>query len=429
MSSNALKINDEYAALVPPLTQNEYTILKNSIKKSNGNIVPITINQDRIILDGHHRYRACLELDLTAKIEVKEFDGTIEQKEIIIDLNLNRRQLNDFQKAELGYKLHEIEKERARVRQLTHLKDVKEKLLPLGSNDHNGEKGSVTEILSRRSNVSPKTYQRATKIIELGSDEVKQKLREGKTTISKEYQKIQKEQKKRQLMSKVPKMELPENCQLFHGDFEEIGKNIPDNSIDLIFTDPPYGSEGLEIYEKLGRLANRVLKQGGSLVTYAGQYYLNRVFKILEPLGLKYWWIIAVRHKGPHANVHQRSIFANWKPLLWYVKGESANNLRYFIDYVESMIPDKISHDWEQSIVEAEHTIKELTQENQIVLDVLMGSGTTGEAALKLGRKFIGIEIDEQHFKIAKIRLNGIINSLANKLDKSQNIQQDSGVQ
>ena len=53
-----------------------------------------------------------------------------------------------------------------------------------------------------------------------------------------------------------------------------------------------------------------------------------------------------------------------------------------------------------------------MTQENQIVLDVLMGSGTTGEAALKLGRKFIGIEIDEQYFKIANARLYRIINSL-----------------
>ena len=111
--SNTVKVKDEYAALVPPLTQNEYNILKNSIKKSNGNIVPITINRDHFILDGHHRYRALQELGLIPKIEVEEFATEIDQKEIIIDLNLNRRHLNDFQKAELGYRLHEIEEERA----------------------------------------------------------------------------------------------------------------------------------------------------------------------------------------------------------------------------------------------------------------------------------------------------------------------------
>ena len=186
-----------------------------------------------------------------------------------------------------------LKKKELRIRQLSHLNGVKENLLPLGSNVHNVEKGRVIDIISKKTSISPKTYQRATKIIELGSDEVKQKLREGKTTISKEYQEIQKAQKRSQLMKEVPKIELPDNCKLFLGDFEVIGKNIPDNSIDLIFTDPPYGSEGLELYEKLGRLANRVLKQGGSLVTYAGQYYLNRVFKILDPLGLKYWWIVS----------------------------------------------------------------------------------------------------------------------------------------
>lgn len=418
LDSKLITICEEYATLMPVLTSHEYNALKNSISKSNGNIVPITINQDHIILDGHHRYKACQELGLTPKIEVKEFTDPAYQKEVIIILNLNRRQLNDFQKAELGYKLNEIEKEKARIRKLFNLNDVKEKLLPLGSNDHLGEKGRVIDVISKKTSLSPKTYQRATKIIELASDDVKQKLREGRTTISKEYQKIQKEQKRSQLTKEISKIELPDNCQLFCGDFEEIGKKIPDDSIDLIFTDPPYGYEGLELYQKLGCLANRILKQGGSLVTYAGQYYLNRVFKILDPSGLKYWWIIAVLHKGPHANVHQRSVFANWKPLLWYVKGERANNMRYFIDYVESIKPEKIAHDWEQSLVEADRVIKELTEKNQIVLDVLMGSGTTGEAALNLGRKFIGIEIDEHHFELAKGRLCKIIN---NNMTKAEN--------
>ena len=49
-------------------------------------------------------------------------------------------------------------------------------------------------------------------------------------------------------------------------------------------------------------------------------------------------------------------------------------------------------HEWQQSTVEAEYIIKNLTIENQTVLDPMMGTGTTGIAALKLNRKFIGIE-------------------------------------
>jgi adenine specific DNA methylase Mod len=67
---------------------------------------------------------------------------------------------------------------------------------------------------------------------------------------------------------------------------------------------------------------------------------------------------------------------------------------RSISDYIDSEKPIKAFHDWEQSIIEAGYVIKYLTVENQIVLDPLMASGTTGMASLKLNRKFIGIGID-----------------------------------
>ena len=74
-------------------------------------------------------------------------------------------------------------------------------------------------------------------------------------------------------------------------------------------------------------------------------------------------------------------------------------------DYFESTPPAKLVHGWQQSTVEAEYIIKNLTIEKQTVLDPMMGSGTTGVAALKLHRKFIGIEIDKKHFEIGKNRI------------------------
>jgi site-specific DNA-methyltransferase (adenine-specific) len=76
-------------------------------------------------------------------------------------------------------------------------------------------------------------------------------------------------------------------------------------------------------------------------------------------------------------------------------------------DLFKSSKPDKSLHRlrWNQSEVEAEHFIKYLTVENDIVFDPFMGSGTFGVAALKLGRQFIGCEIDKETFETAEANI------------------------
>jgi site-specific DNA-methyltransferase (adenine-specific) len=92
--------------------------------------------------------------------------------------------------------------------------------------------------------------------------------------------------------------------------------------------------------------------------------------------------------------------------LLWFYKGEKlVNTGKYVADFVQSKIPDKRLQDWAQSPVEAEHYINPLTVEYQIVLDPFMGSGAFGIAALNLKRQFIGIEIDQERFGVAKANL------------------------
>ena len=97
--------------------------------------------------------------------------------------------------------------------------------------------------------------------------------------------------------------------------------------------------------------------------------------------------------------------------MLWYVKGKKPNELMMIAgpisDFIQSQDPDKTLHEWIQSQAEAKYCIKHLTLENHsTVLDPFMGSGTTGLAALNLGRKFIGIEINSEIFEIARIRIN-----------------------
>ena len=428
-STTNIKINSEYSKLVSPLSNLEYQVLKSSISE-NGMHLPIIVNQDNVILDGHHRYKICKELYIEPRFEVKRFDNPLDEKEFVIEINSQRRQLNDFQKAELAYELEKIEKERARQRQSEagklYGKGLTNSIAPIGTN-LSEEKGKAAEIVSKKVDISSRNYYRAKTIIENGPEDIKEKLRHDKTTISKEYEHIQKDRKRSELLAKIKQSDNNNNFEnnnykLFFGDFIKQSQNeIPDNSIDLIFTDPPYGKEYLSLYQELAKLAVRVLKPGGSLVFFAGHIILDEVIRIFHEFSLtnnnstqlKYWWILAVKHSGKHTKIYPKHVFAEWKPLLWYVKGERVNDMAIsntIGDYIESISPSKVLHNWEQSTLEAEYIIKNLTLENQTVLDPMMGSGTTGLAALNLGRKFVGIEINPTTFEIARSNIGNINN-------------------
>jgi hypothetical protein len=171
-------------------------------------------------------------------------------------------------------------KQRAKVRSFSNLKNVNKEInLSIAPNDAfdvniEKETGKVSEIIAKKTGLSPRTYERAKKIIEKGSEEVKGKLRSNKTTIFKEYDKIQKDRRRQELLSQISNIQSNNNknfensnYKLIYGDFmKQSQKEIPYSSIDLIFTDPPYGKEYLQLYKELGKLAIRVLRPGGSLV-------------------------------------------------------------------------------------------------------------------------------------------------------------------
>ena len=194
---------------------------------------------------------------------------------------------------------------------------------------------------------------------------------------------------------------------MIHGDFQYIDTaTIGDNSIDLIFTDPPYHKEWLPMYEPLGKLACRVLKQGGSLVMYAGNYALPQIFEYMKNSGLKYWWEMVVKHNGRSRLLQYHRVYVMWKPLLWFVKGNRLRTLDSIADLIESEPPAKALHKWEQSPVEAEHVISKLTIRDDIVFDPFMGTGTTGITALRQNRRFIGVEKEQRTFELAKGRID-----------------------
>jgi 16S rRNA G966 N2-methylase RsmD len=207
---------------------------------------------------------------------------------------------------------------------------------------------------------------------------------------------------------------LPEDIVLINDDFRNV--QIPKSSVSLIFTDPPYDLQSLEVYKDLAKMADDVLEEGGSLVTYAGQYALPRIFDyILEnSQDLCYWWMLCIRHTGKSSQMFQKNVIVQWKPLLWFVKGK---NLRADLpgiveDLIESETPDKEFHEWAQSVKEAEYVITKLTHPGETVVDPFMGSATTGIVALEQKRKFTGIELDTNNFASAKARLEKSVQEL-----------------
>jgi site-specific DNA-methyltransferase (adenine-specific) len=175
---------------------------------------------------------------------------------------------------------------------------------------------------------------------------------------------------------------------------------LPEGSVSLVLVDPPYNKKSIPLYGELARHAARVLKDGGSLVTYAGHYALPDILPLMDE-HLRYWWILALEHAGGSARLPGKWVFAEWKPLLWYVKGGRWNR-EYVGDLLRSEVPDKKTHDWAQSGIEAGYLIERLTEPGELVLDPMCGSATTCIAAAKLGRLAVGIEIDEQRANVAR---------------------------
>ena len=135
---------------------------------------------------------------------------------------------------------------------------------------------------------------------------------------------------------------------------------------------------------------------------------------MMESTGLTYWWPIAVVLSGSFEKHYPKQVTIKWKPLLWFVKGDKLSTTDFLSDVVKSDTPSKGTYEWEQSVKEAEHVISRLTEEGQKVFDPMMGSGTTGIAAIGLDRRFIGIEIDSDRFIVAKSRITKAIDANRN---------------
>jgi 16S rRNA G966 N2-methylase RsmD len=195
------------------------------------------------------------------------------------------------------------------------------------------------------------------------------------------------------------------------GDMKELGLQVPDESVDLMFTDPPYILELWEnAYAELAMLAARVLKPGGFLFTYAPQAHLADIMDLLRHTtpngeGLKFFWIIASLNSGPALKAHKWNALCLHKPILIFQKGETVKGARRcFADVVRGK-KQKRFHAWQQSVHDVLGIIGRFMVPGEILLDPFAGWGTSLIAANLLGMEWVGFEIEPDRQRIAMQRL------------------------
>ena len=186
----SLHVNPEYEKLLPKMSDEEFTELKASIQ-AEGQHYPIVANENLEVLDGHHRFKACTELGIEPDFEVRKFEDKLLEKKFVIEANLRRRHLTKFQLVELGVPLLEIEKALAKKRQASGGKTGRNIQLGLAPEDAKPVlKSKATAAVAKKVGVSTRTFERGKKILEKASEEDKQKLREGKASITEVYREV-----------------------------------------------------------------------------------------------------------------------------------------------------------------------------------------------------------------------------------------------
>jgi DNA modification methylase len=248
--------------------------------------------------------------------------------------------------------------------------------------------------------------------------------------------------------------------QLFHGDCLEVMNEIPDQSVDLILTDPPYGTtacswDAVISFEQMWKELKRLIRPNRAIVLF-GQEPFSSFLRCSNIVQFKYDWywrksrpsgfvnaklkplkdieVISVFSDGTTANGSKNNMMYNpqgvkevskkWSRPTNYIGsvGVSPSRQSHLLErtitaegYPRQVLdfpnPNKeVFHPTQKPVALMEYLIRTYTKEGETVLDFTMGSGSTGVAAVNTNRSFIGIERDDRYFEIAKSRIEAAQN-------------------
>lgn len=228
---------------------------------------------------------------------------------------------------------------------------------------------------------------------------------------------------------------------LYKGDCLEEMKKIPDGSVDLVLTDPPYGTtackwDSVIPFEPMWAQLHRVIKGNGAIVLFGSEPF-SSALRMSNIKQYKYDWVwdkitgrghlvAKIRPMAQHENIivfGQGKI--NYYPIMEerdkpvtgtegkrtdIMGGVSTGYTKvYTHKYPKTLLTFKPVygglHPTQKPVPLLEYLIRTYTNEGETVLDFTMGSGSTGVACVNTSRNFIGIELDEGYYNIAEKRI------------------------
>ena len=239
--------------------------------------------------------------------------------------------------------------------------------------------------------------------------------------------------------------------ELMQGDCLELMKNIPDGSVDMVLTDPPYGTtackwDSIIPFEPMWEQLKRIVKPNGAIVLFGAEPF-SSLLRCSNIKGFKYDWIWEKSKATGFLNSKKQPLRAHEVISVFYskpptynpqmVEGVSYNKgvrkeqtdndvygsfkqvevksdgLRFprSVQYFKTAELEGGFHKTQKPVALLEYLIKTYTNEGETVLDFTAGSGSTIVAALNTNRKAIGIEKVEGYFNIAKDRIEKVLNN------------------
>ena len=230
-----------------------------------------------------------------------------------------------------------------------------------------------------------------------------------------------------------------EGYKLYKGDCLEVMDKLIEEGVkvDAIITDPPYNISRDNNFKTMGRAGidfgewdkdfdltgwikycEPLLKKGGNIVIFNSWKNMSYIVESLEKNGFEIKDLIRWKKTNAMPRNRDRRFITDYEVAVWAVKKGGRWTFNRLSDTYEipeilgGLTPksEKVNggHPTQKPVYVMKWLLERLTNEGDLILDPFMGSGSTGVACMNLNRKFIGIELDEKYFNIAKERMENI---------------------